>query len=172
MLLERVAELLGSAISGAHPFCTEPPPQVQGGPHGGPARARAAPSGFQGHPNVNLAVSTGLTTAPPPPATFEGGSTTAHGPGEPPRYHSQVGIVSRTMWHMGHYGEAFGAAAPEAYAPHMVDQGHALEEDHGSFLGPRWGEETLKAELFSEPREGPVDRAGGSDYRVSLIPQE
>ena len=52
---------------------------------------------------------------------------------------------------MGHYNEAFGAAAPEAYVPHMVDQGRALEEDHGPFLGPGWGEETPEAELFQEP---------------------
>ena len=73
---------------------------------------------------------------------------------------------------MGHYGEAFGAAAPEAYVPHMMDQGHAQEEDHGQFLGPGWGDETPEAELFQEPRDGPVDRAGGSDYQVPLIPQE
>ena len=62
--------------------------------------------------------------------------------------------------------------APEAYVSHMVDQGHAQEEDHGSFLGPGWGEETPEAELFQEPRESLVNRAGGSDYRVPLIPQE
>ena len=73
---------------------------------------------------------------------------------------------------MGHYNEAFGAAAPEAYVPHMVDQGHAQEEDHGSFLYPCWGEETPEAEVFQEPRESLIDRAGGSDYWVPLIPQE
>ena len=71
---------------------------------------------------------------------------------------------------MGHYNEALGAMAPEAYVPHMVDQGRALEEDHGTFLGPGWGEETPEAELFREPQEGLDDRAGGSNYRVPLIP--
>ena len=136
VLLGRVAELLGSAASGAPPFCTQLLPQAQGGQHEGPTCARTAPSGFQGHSNANLALSAWPPTAPPPPLTFEGGSTAAHGPAEPPRYHSQVGIVSRTAWHMGHYGEAFRAAAPEAYVPHMMDQGHAQEEDHGQLLGP------------------------------------
>ena len=36
VLLERVAELLGFAASGAHPFCTPLPPQAQGGPRGAP----------------------------------------------------------------------------------------------------------------------------------------
>ena len=52
VLLERVAKLLGFAASGAPPFCTQLPPQVQGGPHGGSVHARAAPSGLQGHPNA------------------------------------------------------------------------------------------------------------------------
>ena len=46
VLLERVAVLLGFAASGAPPFCTQLPPQVQGGPHGGSMHARAAPSGL------------------------------------------------------------------------------------------------------------------------------
>ena len=54
--------------------------------------------------------------------------------------------------------------------------GHPLIQDslkdHGSFLGPGWGEETLEAELFQESQESLVDRAEGSDYRVPLIPQE
>ena len=83
-----------------------------------------------------------------------------------------MGTSSEAAWHTGHYSEAFGAAAPEAYVPHMVDQGHAQEEDHGAFLCPGWGEETHEAELFQEPREGLVDCAGGSNYRVPLIPQE
>ena len=73
---------------------------------------------------------------------------------------------------MGHYDEVFGVVAPEAYGPHMVDQGHAQEEDHGSFLGPGWGEETPEAELCQEPQEGLDGRAGGSNYLVPLIPQE
>ena len=62
--------------------------------------------------------------------------------------------------------------APEAYVPRMVNQGCALEEDHGSFLGPGWGEETPKAELFWEPQESLDNRTGGGNYRVPLIPQE
>ena len=54
----------------------------------------------------------------------------------------------------------------------MVDQGRALEEDHGSFLGPGWGEEPPEAELFQEPQEGLDGCAGGSNYLVPLIPQE
>ena len=44
VLLERVAELLGFAASGANPFCTQLSSQAQGGPRGGSARAR----GIQG----------------------------------------------------------------------------------------------------------------------------
>ena len=46
VLLERVAELLGFAASGAHPFCTQLPSQDQSSPRGGPTRAR----GLQGYP--------------------------------------------------------------------------------------------------------------------------
>ena len=48
VLLERVAELLGFAASGAHPFCTQLPSQAQGGLHGGSAHAR----GLQGYSNA------------------------------------------------------------------------------------------------------------------------
>ena len=71
---------------------------------------------------------------------------------------------------MGHYSEAFGAATLEAYVPHMVDREYALEDDHDSFLGPGWEEETPEAEPFQEPQGSLTDRAGGSSYRVSLIP--
>ena len=83
-----------------------------------------------------------------------------------------MGASSRTAWHTGHYSEAFGVAAPEEYVPHMMDQGHAQEDEHGSLLGPSWGDEAPEAELFQEPWESPVDRAGSNDYRVPLIPQE
>ena len=59
----------------------------------------------------------------------------AYGPGGPPPYHPQHGASSQATWSVEHYGEAFGAATPEAYVPHMVDQEYALEEDHRSFLG-------------------------------------
>ena len=62
--------------------------------------------------------------------------------------------------------------APEAYVPRMVDQGCALEKDHGSFLGPGWGEEVPGAELFQEPQESLDGRTGGGNYLVPLIPQE
>ena len=97
---------------------------------------------------------------------------TAYGPSGPPPYRPQDGASSRTAWRAEHYGEAFGVVTPEAYVPHMVDREYALEEDHGSFLGPGWGEETPEAELFQEPQESLDNRAGGSNYRVPLIPQE
>ena len=46
VLLERVAELLGFAASGAHPFSTQLPSQAQGDPHGGPR----APAGSKATP--------------------------------------------------------------------------------------------------------------------------
>ena len=59
VLLERVAELLGFAASGAHPFFSQLPSPTQGGPRGGPARAR----GLQGYSNTSEAVSTGPAAA-------------------------------------------------------------------------------------------------------------
>ena len=73
---------------------------------------------------------------------------------------------------MGHYGEVFGAATSEAYVPHMVDREYALEDDHGSFLGPGWEEEMPEAEPFQEPQGSLTNRSGSSSYRVPLIPQE
>ena len=96
----------------------------------------------------------------------------ALGPGGLPRHHPQDNAPSRAAWRIGHYGEAHGMVAPEAYVPRMVDRECALEEDHGSFPGPGWSEETPEAELFQEPQEGPDDRTGGSNYLVPLIPQE
>ena len=61
VLLERVAELLGFAASGAHPFCTQLPSQAQGGPCGGSMRARR----LQGYPNAGEAVGTGPAATPP-----------------------------------------------------------------------------------------------------------
>ena len=65
----------------------------------------------------------------------------AYRPSWPLPYRPQDGASSRTAWHAEHYGEAFVVKAPEAYVPHMVDRGYALEEDHGSFLGSGWEEE-------------------------------
>ena len=42
-LLERVAQLLDAATSGAPPFCSLLAPQVTAGSHGGPRCARVAP---------------------------------------------------------------------------------------------------------------------------------
>ena len=97
---------------------------------------------------------------------------TAYGPGGPPPYRPQDGASSQTAWRARHYGEAFGVVTPEAYVPHMVDREYALEEDHDSFLGPGWEEEALEAELFQEPHGNLNSHAGGSSYRVPLIPQE
>ena len=63
-------------------------------------------------------------------------------------------------------------AAPEAYVPHMVDRGYALQEDHDSFLGPGWKEEAPEAELFQQPHGSLDSRVGGGNYQVPLIPQE
>ena len=136
VLLERVALLLGFAASGAHPLCTQLPPQVQGGPRGGSTHARAAPSGIQSHPNASQAVSTGLAAVPPLPPACEEGLVATHGPSGPPRYHPQVGISSRAAWHAEHYGVTFGMTAPEEYVPHMMDQGHPREGKQGSLLSP------------------------------------
>ena len=65
---------------------------------------------------------------------------------------------------------AFGVAAPEEYVPRMLDQGHPREGEQGSLLSPSWGDEAPEAELFQEPREGPVGYAGSNDYQVPLIP--
>ena len=77
MLLERVAELLGFAASGAHPFCTQLSSQAQGGPRGGSVRAR----GLQGYSNASEAVGTGPAAALPPlPVREEEGLDATHGP--------------------------------------------------------------------------------------------
>ena len=73
---------------------------------------------------------------------------------------------------MGNYGEAFGAAAPEAYVPHMMDQGHPHEGEQGSLLNPSWGDEAPEAEPFQESQDGPTGHAVGNDYRVPLILQQ
>ena len=96
----------------------------------------------------------------------------AFGFGRSPRHHPQDGAPSQAAWHAGHYSGVNGAATLEAYVPRMVDQGCALEEDHGSFLRPGWGEETPEVELFQEPQDSLDNRTGGGNYRVPLIPQE
>ena len=102
----------------------------------------------------------------------EGVRIAAYGPGGPPPYYPQDGALGQATWSVGHYDEVFGAAASEAYAPHMVDREYALEDEHGSFLGPGWEEETPEAEPFQEPQGSLTNRAGSNSYRVPLIPRE
>ena len=113
--------------------------------------ARAAPSGLQGHPNAGQAVSPGPATALPPPLVIEEGLATTRGPNGPPRYHPQAGASSRTAWYAERYGTTFGMVAPEEHVPHMMDQGHAHEDEQGSLLGRSWGDEAPEDELFQEP---------------------
>ena len=167
MLLERVAELLGFAASGAHPFSTQLASQAKGGPCGGSARA----SGLQGYSNASEAISAGPAAALPPlPVREEEGLDVTRGLSGQPRCHPTVGASGRTAWHAEHYGVAFGVTAPEEYVPHMMDQGHPREGEQGSLLSPSWGDEAPEAEPFQEPRDGPIGHAGSDDYRVPLIP--
>ena len=86
-LLERVAELLDVAASGASPFYSLLAPQAAAGPHGGPHRARA-PTG--GSPDL---IDTGATTgaarplAPAPPPLGAGTSAATYGPRGMQPYH-------------------------------------------------------------------------------------
>ena len=133
VLLEQVAQLLGFAASGAHPFCTQLPSQAQGGPCGGSARARR----LHGYSNASKAVGTRPAVAPPLlPAREEEGLDATHGPSGQPRYHPTVGASSRAAWYAEHYGMAFGMTAPEEYVPLMMDQGHPHEGEQGSLLSP------------------------------------
>ena len=129
VLLERVAELLGFAASGAHPFCTQLPSQAQDGPRRGSARAR----GLQGYPDTDEAVSTGPVAALTLLPASEEGLVATHGPSGLPRYHPQVGTSSRAAWHAEHYGVAFGMTAPEAelfQEPRDGPTGHAGGSDY------------------------------------------
>ena len=168
VLLERVAELLGLAASGAHPFCTQLPSQVQGSPRGGCTHAR----GPQGYSNTSEAVSTGLAGVLTPPPATEEGLVATHGPSGPPRYHPQVGASCGAAWHTERYGATFGMAPPEEYVPHLMDQRHLHEGEQGSLLSPSWGDEAPEDELYQDPRDGPTGHAGSDDYWVPLIPQE
>ena len=144
VLLERVAEPLGFAASGAHPFCTQLPSQAQSSPRVGPMRAR----GLQGYPNTDEAVSTGLAAALTLLPASEEGLVATHGPSGLPRYHPQVGTSSRAAWRAENYDMAFRVAAPEEYVPRMLDQGHPREGEQGSLLSPSWWDEVPEAELF------------------------
>ena len=77
--------------------------------------------------------------------------------------------MGRATWSVGHFGEAFGAMAKEAYVPRMMNQEYRPEDDPGLFLEPGWEEEALGAEAFQEPPESPTNRAVDNGYRVPLI---
>ena len=124
-LLERVAELLDAAASGAPPFCHQLPPQANTGSHGGPRRNHA-PSGVPGgFVNTSTAGGSGGSAAPMPPATSMSTSVASHGPSGMSRYHPQDATLGRGTWSVAHYGEVFGVTAPEAYVPRMMDQDYA-----------------------------------------------
>ena len=121
-LLERVAELLDAAASGAPPFCDQLPPEATTGSHGGP-RCNHAPSGVPGgFVNTSTAGAARGSAAPMPPAATESTSIASHGPSGMPLYHPQDATLGRATWSVGHYGEVFGVTAPEAYVPGMTDQ--------------------------------------------------
>ena len=109
---------------------------------------------------------------PPLSVREEEGLNVTRGPSGRPCCHPMVGATGRTAWHAGHYGVAFRMTAPEEYVPLMMDQGHPDQGEQGSLLSPSWGDEAPEAELFQESRDGPTDRAEGSDYRVPLILRE
>ena len=117
VLLERVAELLGFAALGDHPFCTPLPSQAQGSQCGGPTSNR----GLQGYSNTSEAVSTGPAAALPPLPVREEGPDATRGPSGLSRCHPMVGASGRTVWHAKHYGLAFGMTALEEYVSLMMD---------------------------------------------------
>ena len=82
-LLERVAELLDAAASGAPPFCYLLPSRAATGPHDGTRRNRApsgAPGGFI---DTRTAGGAGGPIGPTPPPMSMGTSVDPHGPGKP-----------------------------------------------------------------------------------------
>lgn len=169
-LLERIAELLDAAASGAPTFCTPLTPRAVAGSHGGPCRAcvpAGAPPGF-----IDTGATNGVVCplAPAPPLLGAGTSTATYGPDGMQPYHPRGGTLGRATWSVGHYGEVFEAAAPEAYLPRMVDQEYMLEDDPGSFLELGWEEEALEAGTFREPSGSLTNRTGDNDYKVPLIP--
>ena len=84
-LLERVAELLDAAATGAPPFCYQLTPQAAAGSHGRPRRARVLPGAPGGLVDVNMTHGGGRSAAPAPPQMDAGTSVAAYGPiGAPP----------------------------------------------------------------------------------------
>ena len=120
-LLERVAELLDAAASGAPPFCYLLPSRAATGPHDGPRYNRApsgAPGGIIGPRTADDTVG---PVALAPPLVGTGTSVAPHGPSGASRLHPQDAALGRATWSVGHYGEVFGVTAPEAYVPRMMD---------------------------------------------------
>ena len=79
-LLERVAELLDAATTGAPPFCYQLTPQAAAGSHGRPRRARVLPSAPGDLVDINAIPGGGRPVAPAPPQMGAGTSVAAHGP--------------------------------------------------------------------------------------------
>lgn len=84
VLLERVAELLDAAASGAPPFCVQLPPQALGGSRGGPICAHVPLGAPQGFINTSLAISAEQQATPAPPLVSEIMRIAAFGPSGPP----------------------------------------------------------------------------------------
>lgn len=121
-LLERVAELLDAAATGAPPFYYQLTPQATAGSHGGPRCARVPPSATGGFVDISTIHGGGRPLASEPPRMGAGMSVIAGGPtGAPPR-HPKDSVTSRATWSVGHFGEVFKASASEAYMPRMMDQ--------------------------------------------------
>ena len=134
-LLERVAELLDAAASGAPPFCYRLPPQATASPRGEPHHIRAPSTTPGGFINISTASGAGGSDSPMPHAAGTGASVASHGPSRMPFCHPQGATMGRATWSVGHHGDVFGVTAPEAYVPRMMDQGYAPEDDPGSFIG-------------------------------------
>ena len=84
-LLERVAELLDAAATGAPPFCYQLTPQAAAGSHGGPRRSRVLQGAPGGLIDTNMTHGGGRPTVPAPSQMGAGTSVAAYGPiGAPP----------------------------------------------------------------------------------------
>ena len=114
-LLERVAELLDAAASGAPPFCHQLPPQATTGSHGGPRRDHA-PSGVPGgFVNTSTAGGAGGSAAPIPRRNKHEHKRRLPWPKwDAALSSSKTPRWAGATWSVGHYGEVFGVTAPEA----------------------------------------------------------
>ena len=86
-LLERVAELLDVAASGAPPFCHRLSSQATAGPRGEPHHIRAPSTTPGGFINISTAGGVGGSDSPMAPATSTSASVALHGPSRMPCYH-------------------------------------------------------------------------------------